>query len=442
MPLVGRGAEWASLLSALTSANADPCLITIEGEAGIGKTRLAEEFLAYVGSRGRHTIAARCYQDEAQLAYAPIAEGLRGALAHEDAAVRLSAVPSYALAEAARLVPELASVSGVPVATPPDGPAAQGRFVDSLAQVLLALGGSAPPGVLLLDDAHLADEGTLDLLTYLVRRVRGRRFCVVVTWRTEDVMADHRLRRLVAETRRVASPTSLQLGRLAHADVGQLIRAAGYQQAATDSVFKETEGLPFFIVEYLRASTDGDKPEHVLGGVRELLQSRLLGVSQTAMQLLTTAAVIGRLFDFDALRQASGRSEDEAVTALEELLGRGLVREVPGAVESRLTFDFSHVWLRDLVYDQTTLSRRRLLHRRVADALESRRSAAGREPGALAGQIALHYQRAGHEAQAAEYFRLAGEHARGLYANAEALSHFRAALALGYPAAAFSTLQF
>src|ERR1700682_6484830 len=117
------------------------------------------------------------------------------------------------------------------------------------------------------------------------------------------------------------------------------------------------------------------------------------------MQLLTTAAVIGRLFDFDALRQASGRSEDDAVAALEELLGRGLVREVPGAVESRLTFDFSHVWLRDLVYDDTTLSRRRLLHRRVAETFESRRTAAARDPGALAGQIALHYQRAGHDGE-------------------------------------------
>src|SRR5260370_29239396 len=67
---------------------------------------------------------------------------------------------------------------------------------------------------------------------------------------------------------------------------------------------------------------------------------------------------------------------------------------------------------------------------------ESHRSAVGRVPGSMAGQIAFHYRRAGHDAQAAEYFQLAGEHARGLYANAEALSHFRAALALGHPAAA------
>src|SRR4029077_2974639 len=81
LPVVGRAHEWASLVSDYARTDAEISLITIEGEAGIGKTRLAEEFLGYVRSRGGHTLAARCYQDEGQLAYAPIAESVRTALA-------------------------------------------------------------------------------------------------------------------------------------------------------------------------------------------------------------------------------------------------------------------------------------------------------------------------------------------------------------------------
>ncbi|HEX9438317.1 MAG TPA: tetratricopeptide repeat protein, partial [Roseiflexaceae bacterium] len=171
-------------------------------------------------------------------------------------------------------------------------------------------------------------------------------------------------------------------------------------------------------------------------GARDLLRSRLAAVSETGWQLLTTAAVIGRSFDFNTLRAASGRSDEETVAALEILIGQGLVAEMSGgATEQALTYDFSHEKLRALVYEETSLARRRLLHRRVAEALAGH-GRGQREIGALAGQIAHHYRLAGHEALAADYFKLAGDHTRALYANAEALAHFRAALALGHPATA------
>jgi tetratricopeptide (TPR) repeat protein len=166
------------------------------------------------------------------------------------------------------------------------------------------------------------------------------------------------------------------------------------------------------------------------------LRSRLNAVSETGWQLLNTAAVIGRSFDFETLRDASGRSEEEAVTALEQLIDQGLVEEVRSvAGEQALVYDFCHEKLRELVYEETSLIRRRLLHRRVAEALSSR-ARGHRETGALAGQIAYHYRLAGQDSTAADYFFLAGEHARTLYANAEALRDFRSALALGYPDAA------
>jgi tetratricopeptide (TPR) repeat protein len=123
----------------------------------------------------------------------------------------------------------------------------------------------------------------------------------------------------------------------------------------------------------------------------------------------------------------------------------GLVSEVntTGRGQDQARYDFNHEKLRSLVYEETSLARRRLLHRRVAEALSARAkrqsgTQAGAESslGAMASQIAQHYQQSGRDAEAAEYFRLAGEHARALFANAEALGHFRAALALGHPAGA------
>src|SRR3712207_926809 len=119
-------------------------------------------------------------------------------------------------------------------------------------------------------------------------------------------------------------------------------------------------------------------------------------------------------------------------TTLFRSADQGLVEEVQGIGDRSPAYDFIHEKLRALVYEETSLARRRLLHRRVAEALV-RRSRRRREPGPVARQIAHHYQLAGQDTEAANYFKLAGEHARTLYANAEALSHFRAALALGHP---------
>jgi predicted ATPase len=159
-------------------------------------------------------------------------------------------------------------------------------------------------------------------------------------------------------------------------------------------------------------------------------------LDDTPRQLIDAAAVIGRSFDLHTLREASGRSEFETISGLEKLLSLGLILERREFASSdEISYDFTHEKLRALAYEQSSLARRRLLHRRVAEALaNSPRSR--RDLGALAGLIAGHYLQAGQDAQAAPYFKLAGEHARSLYANREAIGHFQSALAAGHPEAA------
>jgi DNA-binding SARP family transcriptional activator len=444
-PLVGRSAEWAVLVRAYGAISEGGHLIVLEGEAGIGKTRLAEEFLAHLQAQGVAVVKARCYEGESGLAFGPVVAGLRAAVAQPDADHWLRNLPAHWLSEAARLLPDLvARRTFLPPAPPLDSPGAQSHFFEGLRQVLLAACRSGRPGALFFDDLHWADAASLDLLTYLVRRFGEQPLCLIVTWRSEEVPSDHRLRHLLAEAQRAGAATAIALSRLSPAGIRELVRsvaAAGPALSAetAERLSSETEGLPFFLVEYLEALAKGeltgkDGAWSLPGGVRDLLRSRLATVGETGWQLLTAAAAIGRSFDFDTLREASGRSEEETVIGLEELLAHRLVAEMPaGAGRLALTYDFSHEKLRALVYEETSLARRRLLHRRIAEALATH-ARGRREEGALAGQIAHHYLRAGNDSAAAEQFKLAGEYARALYANSEALAHLRMALALGHPA--------
>jgi len=415
----------------------------LEGEAGVGKTRLAEEFLAHLRAGAAATLAARCYPGEPTLPYGPFVALLGAAIGQPRSADKLEGLPAHILSEAARLLPELASLRAeLPPTAPLGTPGAQSRFFEGISQVLLAICGGTTPGILFFDDLHWADAASLDLLAYLVRRLRGRPLYILATWRSEQVPTGHRLRVLLAEAQRAGTATLLPLPRLSRSAIVELVRSVAGSETSPDELgerlYDETEGLPLLVEEYLTAIvqgelTTGDEAWLLPGGARDLLHGRLQAISETGWQLLNTAAVIGRSFEFDTVREASGRSEEETVVALEELISQGLIREVWAPADERaLIYDFSHEKLRAMVYEETSLARRRLLHRRVAAAFATRPHGS-REIGSLAGQIAHHYRLAGQEAEAADYFKLAGEQARDVYANAEALAHFQAALALGHP---------
>jgi predicted ATPase/DNA-binding SARP family transcriptional activator len=439
-PLVGRSLETSALLRLYQSIAQDGRLCILEGENGIGKTRLAQEFLAYAQTNGAICISARGYQGESDLAYGPLIEGLRAAI-RDGGAARLADVAPHWLAEAARLLPEL-NGPFPRLAQPPslDGPGAQSRFFEGLVQVLLALCVGHSPGILFFDDLQWADSATLDLLAYLARRLPGHPVFILLAWRREPTPVQKNLDELGRQAHSAGAYFSLE--RLTRAQVSDLVRqlaANGLQlpQDLDERLYLESEGLPLFVIEYLTALTESQQAGNdwpIPPSVRQALQARLATISDAGRQVLSTAAVIGRSFDFDILREASARSETEVVVALESLLGRGLVFEEPAGEGEQLRYDFSHNKLRELVYEEISLARRRLLHRRVAESLVNQaRSLA--VPDERSSQIAHHYRLGGQEQRAAEYFRQAGDFARSLYANAEALEEYRLALALGYPQA-------
>jgi len=427
-PFVGRAAELSACRAAYEKQNAKTRLFIIEGEQGIGKTRLAEEFLRH--ARGAPILATRCYEGEKNFAYAPIAEMLRAALALMP---RAKEIPAAWLGEIARLAPEIyARRADIPPAPALDSPGAQAKFFESIALFLAALAGSSPP-ILFIDDLQWADEATLDWLTYWLRHQRERALFILATWRTEPAPPDPRWLDLLAEAHRNGAAIRVSLPRLNENAVNAWIDSAEKNLPAElrARVVAETEGLPFFVAEYLAAFAGGAVPGEIPGTVRQVLRARLGAVNEIGLQLLTTASVIGRSFDFDTLRAASGRGEEETLAGLEALCARGLIQETRR--DDAPTYDFIHGKLRELVYSEMLFARRRVLHRRVAESLAER---AGAPNDARAAHIAQHFQLAGEDARAADYFKRAGDYARALFANREALTHYLAARALGHSAAA------
>ena len=442
--MVGRAASWHTLLDHFQRAS-NGWLTVLEGEAGVGKTRLAEEFVAYAARQGAQVVQARCYEGDARLAYGPVVDALRAALAAPQQAARLTKLPPLWLSEVHRLAPEIAALhSDLPAPADLTGPGGQARFLEGIGQALLAVLAGDPPGIFFLDDLQWADQATLDTVAFLCRRLQGHPVLFLATLRADAGRSAEAARRLMAERGRAGHGGAVTLGRLSRDDVSSLLAQVHLPtsaQATTERLYQETEGLPLFLVEYLKALQEGTltirgEEWSMPATVQQVLQSRLDGVDQVGMQLLSAAAVIGRSFAYQTLRTASGRGEEESVAGLERLAASGLVRELRdrSALAGEPLFDFGHEQVRRMVYNETSFARRRLLHRRVAEAM-LRRTIAARDD-ADASQIAYHFRLAGCDQEAAAHYKLAGEHAGSVFANNDALEYFQAALALGHPEAA------
>jgi DNA-binding SARP family transcriptional activator/tetratricopeptide (TPR) repeat protein len=432
LPLVGRGDALALGLEHLAAAPGR--VLTVEGEAGIGKTRYVDELEAALHRRGVPVVVARCHPGERGLALGPVIELLRAATRMEGADERVAELALHVRSEAGRLLPSLADDVAVPPPVALDSPGAHALFLDATAVTLATLParqGRRP--VLVLEDVQHADDGTIDLLTYVVRRLATYRVGVVLTWRSRTVLPADQLLRALADPDVTASREAIELERLTRDELALLLRAGPASKIGEkrfERLVEESEGLPLAVVEYLRVMDDthADDGEAwpIPSGLRELLAGRLVDLSETALQLTTAASVLGHDIDQELLVHTGGRSEDETVAALEELLERGILR----ATETG-TYDFSHEKIATVAYERASPVRRRLLHARAATALAARTSR--REGGVVAAIVAEHARLGGDPETAARWHLRAGDHAVTVFANGEARTHYERALELDHP---------
>ena len=407
-PLVGRDAELHRLDEALRS-DVTP-LVLIEGEAGIGKSRLVAELATMVERDGGHVLELRGFPGNRATPYAPVVEMFERELrAHPQ---RVAALDGPVRAEVARLVP--AVIEGQTRSSPLEGPGAEARFSDALTAALAALAAHAP---LVLDDAHWIDPASLGLAAQLARRAVEHHVLVVICRRPVDANDDPLLP-AIAEARRANRLLELNLGRLTASDVRRIVERSDVDVDA-DALHAESAGVPFYLVERLAALAAGAPADEIPAGIRDLVRMRVAACSPAAQQILAAGAVIGGSFDSDLVRNVSGRSTDTVADALDELAAHRLIVARPGGLQ------IDHELTRSVVLDGLGLGRRRLLHGRAADAFAR---TGGRRRAAAA--IASHLHAAGDEARAAQWYEAAGRQASELHAHVEAIEQFEASLAL------------
>lgn len=419
-PLVGRQTEWQILRNAWQQAvRGRARFVTIAGEAGIGKTRLAEELLIWAEQQGIAAVRTRSYQAQGALAYAPIAELLQA----ENIARRVQLLNENRLTQVARLLPKL--LEEHPNLTPPQ-PMTESwqrqQFFDALAHAILADG---QPLLLLFDDLQWADGETLTWLHFLLRAAATSPLLIVGTIRTGEIADDHPLPSLLDSLRRDDLLTEIALAPLNAEEVQALAQSLQDGDLADEQLarlYADTEGNPLFVVESVRARQDApqDQDEGAAQSglppkIYSVIRSRLTQLSPETQTLVNLAAVIGRSFTYDVLMEASAMGEDEVVDSLDELLARQIIREQSGD-----SYDFSHDRIRDVAYSEISRIRRRLLHRRVAEALELLHA---QDHGAVSGLLAEHHRHAGNAEQAVNYWFMASRRSAEQFAYGEALRY-------------------
>ncbi|WP_395106988.1 BTAD domain-containing putative transcriptional regulator [Actinomadura sp. SCN-SB] len=395
---VGRRDELDRLIAAARDAAAGRCgLVLIGGDAGMGKTALAERLAGELAAQGWTAAWGRAAETGGAPAAWPWAELLRGLAA--------AVPPGGDLA--GRLAPLLTD-------TAPAGEGADvttGRFRLHLAvgDYLATVAADGVPLLLVLDDLHWADEETLALLTALPDRLRDRPVLLVGTFRPPE--ATERLADALAALAR-REPLRLELSGLAADDVAALVRATCAVEvgdAELAMIAERTGGNPFFTRETARLlDVEGVSAatRRVPAGVGDVLRRRIAGLTEPVQTVLRHAAVVGRDADLDVLIDVSGGDEDAVLDAVDAGLAAGLLTEPgPGRV------GFAHALVRDTLYTGLSRARRTRLHGRVADALERRR------PGEVAALAHHHLESRADPAKAVRYARSAAEAAEARFAH-------------------------
>lgn len=475
IPFVGRAFQFHQLLSLYEkAASGQPQVIVLEGEAGIGKTRLATAFLEWAKGQGAEVLEGRASKSHQHLAYQPILDPLRTRFEREQD--HLFLVSKTWLAELSRLLPELRErYPDLPVPTTDEASEAT-RFFEAIARLGEAYAARAPQ-IIVIDDLQWIDQATLDLFLYLLRRWKEHAAPVLVllSRRVERRSLDPWLGDWFVSVKRDVPVTRMELGALTEQDLLQIAHAVWGQdhqssreqaaQPASDCsaplvrpeeseanverfgkwLYTQTKGQPFFVGATLEALLErGGLVPHFTGdgwvleprislievassdvtlpsGGREMIQLRLAQLSPQARELLVAAAVLDHDFTFEALCQVAQLPLQNGLFALDEAIEHLLLQEVSpqsGKMQP-MGYRFVHEKFHEEVYAEAGDARRRLFHRRALQMLE--------QEGANAALLAYHAIASGSADLAFRWSIAAGNEAMDVFATRDALGHYEQA---------------
>ncbi|MBI4495217.1 MAG: AAA family ATPase [Chloroflexi bacterium] len=441
--LVGRAGEMQRLTAALTrAAKSRGGTIFLTGEAGIGKTRLAQEALVIAQARDFGVLQSRAYSVEGDLAYAPFTGTFGPFLRALDPPRRLSLTGG---------LPDLGRLFGGLRFPPPESlgdPALEKtRLFESVACLVERLAQQSPL-VLFLDDLQWADAASLELFHYVARSMAGQRAVLLATCTTPQLDLTRGLRIMIQSLQRAGLAEEIKVSRLGPEEVAAIARerlGGDPPGALLEMLNARSGGTPLYVEALVRALVEGGQLIRGVNGwelspgagqalpasVRELVRQRLERLEEQERTVLNLIAVADGPAPYDLLAVGSGVHGAALERALERLLTLGLVgEEMTG---SEVTYRFTHPLVQEVAYADLSEITRRHLHAAVIEVLEVTRPDPAVMNGQALSRLAHHYRGAGtdvDQSRALEVFLAAGGRARETYANDEAARYLAAALAL------------
>lgn len=420
-PFVGRERELGAILDRWMHAERSSGGIAfVDGEAGAGKTRLALELAQRVEERGARVLSGATGFPEAA-PYQCIVEALRSA---RPLVASLNLAPLW-LAVLSTLVPDLTPGSErapLPQLEPDDE---QRRLLEAMTRTLSHLA-RVRPVLLVLEDLHWASKATLDAICVLARHMLGERLLIVATVRDDDVPLGHPLHAARRTATLECGATSVHLGGLDAPAIQTLLDADPVRRtgATAAAIHARSNGNPLFATSLIEVSGefDGDNVPRTIGDV---VVSRMARLGQTAREALVVAALVGRRFASDIVREVLGWDGATTIGALDELVDRRIVRPSTG----RGTFDYTfvHELVLGAVLGTLEAVQIGVLQRRIGRVLEALYPERHDD---LAGEIARHYDAGGDAGGAARWYAVAGKRALALSALDDATSLLARGLAL------------
>jgi DNA-binding CsgD family transcriptional regulator len=425
---IGRSEELALLRDLLARATSgEPLVALVGGEAGVGKTRLADQLAGTANEQGWRVLRGGCVQlGEEGLPFAPVTEALRGLAGDLDPA-ELEAVAGPARADLGRLVPDLAWSAEATAATAMAG-ASQGRLFELLLGVIERLAASAPL-LWVMEDLHWADRSTRDLVAFLAASLRSGRVMMALTFRSDELHRLHPLRGLLGELARNRRVRRLELQRFTRGELAeQLAGLLGAEPPArlVEDVHARSDGNPFFTEELVLASAgDGAGPAALPPSLQEVLLARVVRLGRDTQQPLRVAAAAGPGVTQPLLAVVTGMGEAALLEGLREAVDQKVLLPEPGGDG----YVFRHALVAEAVYGELLPGERVRLHTALAGALEAGLEA-GDAPATRAARIAHHWAAAGDQPRALAASIEAAAAAEHVYAFAEAQLQLERVLAL------------
>ena len=432
---IGRQQELALLNAALDDAlSGRGQMVMLAGEPGIGKTRLAQELASRAESLGARVLWGWCYEHVGAPPYWPYVQPIRAYIETADPQ-QLSSQMGPGGAEIAEIVPELREKLpdlGQPLAAEPEH--ARFRLFDSVATFLKNAAQSRPL-LFVMDDLHWADESSLLMLEFLTREIAASSVMVLGTYRDVEVTGRHPLSQTLGNLVRERHFRRIQLGGLTLQEVGEFVEASAgiaLPSDALETIHSRTEGNPLFVNEVVELINPEQITENrtwadiIPDGVRDAIGRRLSRLSETCNQVLRTASVIGREFDFSLLRTLdSDIGADGVLEALDEALEAKVIEALPSVVGR---YQFGHGLIQQALYGDMSSIRRLRAHASIGETLEQMHQT---DLEVFAAELARHFAEAesvlGPE-KLARYSLMAGERALATYAYEDAITHFERGL--------------